>query len=232
MALGAQLSQLVSKVRLEVGQSFSVAAGTDETERLKAIIRRIQETLYDDHDWPYLRFFPSKVISAGQRYYDMPSGLNVNRIEAVAHIFSGKPCPLERGIDFDEYAAYNSANDERADPILKWDLRRTSATATQVEFWPVPASAGTVYFKGIRDLPALTSDTDTAALDDVMIVLFAAAEILARKKSEDAAAKLNLANARYLRMKGRGEGGAAPFVLSGGEVKRGHRGQTIIRIGS
>jgi hypothetical protein len=72
-------------------------------------------------------------------------------------------------------------------------------------------------FIGKRKLGNLVANEDTADLDDRLIVLFAAAEILANQKSEDAQAKLSLANERYARLKGRSKGGSRDAILGGGK---------------
>lgn len=234
MARGTSLLLLVDKLKAEAGQSALVSAGVDALPALKQILRRTQETLYDDYAWPHMRFMPFKNLAAGQRYYDLPSGLNMERIEDVAVWHNGKPMPVERGIGFAEYASYDSDSDDRADPVLRWDIRSPSGTP-QIEVWPLPAtnastgpSHNRLHFIGIRSLSALTADADTADLDDQMIVLFAAAEMLARQKSEDAPAKLAAAQSRYNRLKGRLAGGSGPVVLGGGATQRKSTGTTIV----
>ena len=49
--------------------------------------------------------------------------------------------PQRRGIGFDHYAQYHSDDDERADPVLAWDIRWRS-TVEQIEVWPIPDSSG------------------------------------------------------------------------------------------
>lgn len=233
MARGAQLQSLVSYLRAEAGLSQKVSVGTDQEDKLKHLLRRTQETLYDAHDWTFLQHFFSKALSAGQRYYDMPSGLADTRIvEAAIDDGSEEPRPVDYGIGFAEYATYNSDEDERADPVERWDFRRTSATATQIEVWPIPASSNqTLRFKGIRSLPALTANTDTAALDDHLIVLFAAAEIMASQENKGASLKLQLATDRLNVLKGLHAGPVKPFQMGGGNDMAPRRG-VVIRVTS
>ncbi len=231
MALGTQLQQLVSDLRAEAGQSQKVSVGTDAEDRLKRILRRTQETLYDDYDWPHLTIFASKPLVAGQRYYDMPTTMPFMNVIDVAVIDgTGQPIPVTRGIGFEEYAAYDSDNDQRSNPVQAWDLRRTGVSATQIEVWPIPASAQTLWFKGLRTLPALTSNTDTCVVDDVLIVLFAAAELLARSDSKDAELKLKLAQTRYTRLKGKTQGASSIVALGQGSQSRRGPGRSVIRI--
>lgn len=233
MARGVQLIQLIAALRAEIGHSVDPAVGVDSDAEMKQLIRRHQETLYDEYDWPFLRVTPSFTLQAGQRYYGMPTGLNIERIERVALWHGGTPVPLTRGIGFDEFAVHDSDSDERTDPVRAWDIRDVSGTE-QIEVWPIPATNGTttngrVQFMGIRDLNALTAEADTADLDDIMIVLFAAAELLARSKSADAPAKLSIAQTRFNRMKGRVKGGS-PITGIGTAGNAERRSGPVIRV--
>ena len=64
MARGKQLTQLIDELRAEVGHAVSVSVGVDNLPAIKQIIRRTQETLYDDFDWPHLRIQPTKNLAA------------------------------------------------------------------------------------------------------------------------------------------------------------------------
>jgi hypothetical protein len=220
MARRKQLQQLVADLRVETGRSTSVALGVDEEQRLKTTLARVQETLYDDYDWPFLRVKPTKALAAGQRYYDMPTGLNLDRIEELAVWYNSEPFPIERGIGFAEYSVYRSDDDERSDPVLKWDVVDNDGDE-QIEVWPLPVSNDqTLQFIGIRDLTPLVDNEDRADLDDQLIVLFAAAELLANQKSEDAQAKLGAAQERYARLKGRSKGASRDAIIGGGKADR------------
>ena len=69
---------------------------------------------------------------------------------------------------------------------------------------------------GIKNLSNLVADSDTADLDDQLIVLYAAAEVLTRQKQSDANNKLGQAQAHYARLKAR-MAKTETFVISGGE---------------
>lgn len=66
----------------------------------------------------------------------------------------------------------------------------STAEATVMEIWPLPVSQQQMMFTGQRLLNPLEADTDTADLDDMLLVLYVAADWLARKKQADAGAKL------------------------------------------
>lgn len=234
MARGTQLEELVNMLRAEAGHSTLVSAGIDNLPALKQTIRRVQEVLADDYDWPFLRYEPYKNLNAGQRFYDMPTAMDFERIEAVVVWYDGQPHLLERGIGPEEYAQYDSENDDRAGPPMRWDWKYTDDTdSEQIEVWPIPPASDTyrLQFYGFRRLNALVQDSDTADLDDQLIVLTAASEILARQKSEDAPLKQRMAKARFDQLKSRTKGGSSITVMGGGSKPQSLRGQTIIRVG-
>jgi len=231
MARGRTLQQLVNDFRLEIGASNSVAAGAGSEENVKQLLRRTQEVLYDDYDWPHLKVIKSKTLSAGSRYYDMPAGLNFDRIIKASVLYGGVYEPIERGIGFEEYSSHDPANDERADPVCKWDVKFTGST-DQIEVWPLPASAQTLWFEGIQDLPALTSDSDTATLDDQLIILFAAGEELAKAEMANAEIVIAAARQRYETIKKRSKGGSRMIQMGLGPSRSSRSGPTVVRVSS
>ena len=230
MARGTQFIQLIDMVRAEVEQSTNPSVGIDYLPSIKRRIVRVQESLYDEYDWPFLRIKPIKLLQAGSRFYDFPTDLNLERVEEVSVWYNDQPCDVERGIDFSHYAQYDSeaTPPERSDPVLRWDVRWTG-TKEQIEVWPVPASdTMRLQFVGIRNLRPLVSDNNVADLDDTLITLFVAAEILAKQESSDAQLKANQATARHNRLKGRVKGASAPTIIGGGRAKQDRaRGTTI-----
>lgn len=231
MARNTQLLKLLEMLRAETGKSTLVSAGLDTVPAQKQKLQRVQETLYDAYAWPFLRVFPDKTLSAGQRYYDAPTNLNFDRIEKVVIWNSGQPIPVERGISFEQYASYDSESGVRMDPVLRWDLRWND-TATQIEVWPIPASNNQrLQFQGIRPLRPLIANDDRADLDDQLIVLFAASELLSRQSSKDADKVEKAAQKRWQTVTGNTQSGAQPVIMGGGAwPTQPLRGHTIIRV--
>jgi hypothetical protein len=194
MARGTALSTIVTMLRAEARKSTAVNVGVDSYDTLKQTIRRVQHQLWLAHYWPFLRVMPRVTLAAGQRYYDWPSDLSPERVEKVELFWSNQRSELTRGISVAEYSAYDSESDERSDPVLKWDIRRTSASAEQIEVWPIPASNGDkLWFTGLKPLRALVADSDVADLDDHLLALFGAVELLP-EKAPDRQIKLAAAN--------------------------------------
>lgn len=207
MARGTQLLQLVTMLRDEVGRSASVTVGVDDLPGLKNKLRRNQELLYDEYDWPFLRqIFPRKQLNAGEQYYDFPAGLNLERVESVYVWYSNIALPIQRGISEVDYSIYNPYLGVTSEPMMKWDVRWTG-TKEQMEAWPIPATnTQLVGFTGIRTLRPLIADADVADLDDQLIVLTTAAEILARQGSASAEAVGSAAKERKTVLHGRVQG--------------------------
>lgn len=203
MARNVTLNELTRQVRAESRLSTSNSRGLDDLENVQQMIRRVQETLYDDYDWPFMRVdkeAATKNLQAGQRYYDFPETMNMERAFSLWTNSTSVWTKLPQGISLTEYTQINSDDNFRADPVLKWDI----VNETQYEVWPMPASDGSqVRFDGIKKLTPLLQPDDRADLDDRMIVLFVSAEILAANKQPDAQLKLQLAQQRRAKMQGR-----------------------------
>jgi hypothetical protein len=186
MARGTQLLTLITMLRAELGRSTSPALGVADVPTLKQALNRAYETLYKK-DWQHLRREFAKItLNAGQRYYDLPTLLDSDRVEKAVVWWNGEPYPLCKGIGFEHFAAYDSTIDERNSPAARWDIRFTG-TVEQIEIWPVPAdSQQTLQFIGKSKFTRLVNDIDTCRLDDNLVVLHAAARLAVARKSNDA----------------------------------------------
>lgn len=207
MARGTSFGQIVQMLRDEIGRSNAAgSAGVADYSQLKRLANRYYETLFLDYDWPHLRFVSARVpLSAGERYYDVPTTLDYERFERIVLWTNGRPYTLDRGIDAEDYQVFSSEDGERADPVLKWDIRHTG-TKEQIEVWPMPASSGqALQITGFRKFVRLVADADTCKLDDNLVVLFAAAELVGE---DDRKAKLAAGRTLYDRLRGRTKGGS------------------------
>lgn len=183
MATGVALSEMLLMLRGELLQSVNPAHGVNIAPAYKQVLGRVQRTLWMDFDWAHLRVDRDVAMAENQRYYDLPSDMELWRIERVGVKWSGKWRRVDRGIDSTLLNAYDSDLETRADPVLRWAPYGNG----QFEVWPVPTTDGlqTIRFRGIRSLGSLVNDNDTCDLDADLIVLVAAAE-LADAKSQRA----------------------------------------------
>lgn len=229
MARNTTLGQIVGMLRDEIGRSNAAgSAGVADFNTLKQLINRYYESLYLDYDWPHLRFIAPRVsLSPGERYYDVPTALDYERIEKIVTWTNGRPYDLDRGIAEDDYRIFSSEDGERADPPLKWDIRHTG-TKEQIEIWPMPASAGQSFqITSFRKFVRLIADGDTCKLDDNLIVLFAAAEAADEKA---APGKLAAAKALYNRLRGRTKGASKTLNFAKEEGPRGFSRGVVIAV--
>lgn len=231
MARNVQLSTMLDRLRAEARHAILPAAATDTEHRLRNKLRRVQEELYDLHDWPFLRVERTVAMAAGQRYYDFPDDLNLDRLEEVHVYYSTHPVPIWRPIGQQQHAIYDSDQDERNDPVQAWDIRWTGDEA-QMEVWPIPATNDQyVEFKGLRSLRPLVDDDDVCDLDDTLIVLTAASEVLAGQGAKDAQIMQAKAQERFRVMKGRSR--SAPQLIDlTGENAMPHRDPRMIVVNS
>jgi hypothetical protein len=205
MSRGTTLVKLLDLYRHECRLSVNPAHNPQDRDRQVSHIQRTQEWLWEDFNWPLLRVERTFPTQAGQRYYDFPEDVHIDRIEKMEVFYDSAYCPLQPGIDAQHYTAYNSDLGERQWPPQRWRISEDE----QVELWPIPDSnadpvtlSGTVKVTGIKNLSPLVADGNTADLDDRLIILFCAAEYLAATGAKDATLKLDQANKRYSKLRG------------------------------
>jgi hypothetical protein len=210
MARGTQLSALVDQLRAEIGASTNVAMGVNTLPNLKQILRRTQERLWADFDWPFAFIERDEPLLANERYYAFDNDVDFDRINEAWVKYSDTWRPLCYGITQEHYNRSHPETD-REDPCTNW----RHYEGNQFEVWPVPASnETTLRFKAVKKLDPLIDDSDRAELDDTLIVLFAASELLSRAKADDAPSKLQAAQAHYGKLKGNSSK-TRMFVLGG-----------------
>lgn len=214
MPRGATLSSLVTMLKAELGMSLTV--GTADDARLKQMLATTQKWLAGEHDWPFLKRTGDVSLAVADRTGTIPTTLDTDRGMQVSAWNQDTWVPLNYGISAQDFVIWNSDEDETADPILKWQY----ATDTTFEVWPRPATATTVRFVGMKKLATLSGDSDTADLDDLLIVLFTAADIAAGQKKSDAGAKLARAQRRLATMTAALPKPYQAFKLGGGYSKR------------
>lgn len=222
MARGKSLGELIQQLRVAARYDPNPALSLNMVPLMQQTIVQTQERLYDEFDWPFLRVRRDKLLAAGQRYYDIPDDLNLERIQAVDVRFAGQWLPVERSISLDHYNRYDSDADARFDPACRWEVMDTG-NGEQIEVWPIPLTDGAAMrFTGIRKLKPLVETSDRADLDDQLIVLYAAGELLGGAKNPEAQIKFSQASKRKATLQGRvTKTRNNTFVLGGGSGEEG-----------
>lgn len=208
MARNETLEAVLTRFRYEARLSSSSAHNVHDQQRQINLIQSEQQRLWEETDWPHLRverFIPQQ---AGQRFYDLASGLKetgapagdmaIDRIESVEAKDGGVWYPLRAGVTRDDYVAHDSALDQRSTPARAWRIYEDE----QIEVWPIPEidagadQEGYLRFTGVRNLRPFSDMSDRADLDGQLVALYAAGRYLAAKKAAET--EIVLAAARKL----------------------------------
>lgn len=108
MPRGVTLGQMVTDLRAEVGHTTEAALGKNKRAQLVRILQRTQQWLYDDFDWPFLNKQHDIDLNAGQRFYDFPSGVQIEHVKSYAVRWGSQYLPLTNGIGAAQYSAMES----------------------------------------------------------------------------------------------------------------------------
>lgn len=210
MALNTTLLDLRTMLKAEIGDNLSSGTALDTTYTQKLALA--QKLLVSELDFSYLQEQWDVSVGAGGRYVAMPTTtvrgssylMDYSRQPEAYVFFNQLYIGLEYGIGVPEFNYQNSDLNQGVDPIQRWRWthKGVGAANQQVEFWPMPQTAQTVRFYGQRALNALAVDADTADLDDVLLVLTVAVDILSRRKGADAATRLASASRRLQQIRG------------------------------
>ena len=154
-----------------------------------------QRFLANQHD--YLRGKVRVELPAvvGQQYYTPPTGIDLDRIEKPAFTnVNNFRYRIAYGIGQEDYNLFRSDLGVQASPVMRWDMVNVGGVL-KVELWPIPSTAQTIMFSGLLPISDMASDAATCVIDDLALVLFTAAEILARRQQPDTQAKFAKAQA-------------------------------------
>lgn len=205
MARGKTLLALLDDLRAETRVSLNPAHNAQMRETQVKHLQRVQDFLYEDFDWPHLRIERQVRLQAGQRFYAVPDDMELERILHIEVRWGDRWCMLAPGIDACQYDQWDSDSGQQAWPVERWRIFEDE----RIEVWPVPSQdadvdglEGTLKFTGIKRLARLVDDNDRAVLDNRLIVLYAAAEMLAAAGAKDAKFKLDQATTRYASLRG------------------------------
>lgn len=211
---GRLLSDLLNATRMEAGHSTSPAMGVNDVETITYLINRTQNELAYSYDWPNLQIDRDITLVANQRYYPYPEDMPFEQVNAMWVLLNAVWNVIEYGIYPEHFAIWNSDLG-----FISWPVQRWMHNYDQNEFecWPIPSQTGALRLRGHLLIPELIAMDDTCIMDPTMIVLFTAAELLARENAKDAPIKLQKANAYLHRLQTRQTAHKRrPFVVGGG----------------
>jgi hypothetical protein len=199
MSRTAIMRDMVADLRAEAGHSLAVSQGTNVVDTLEYYLRRTQEELWVAFAWPELILRADVSLAPGQYLYPFPATMDFEQIRESWFAVSGavRWNPIDYGIEEDAIMPGSGANSTSGTPCA-WDLEN----GTTFRVWPTPTGASTIRFKGNKKLNPFIAETDNCTLDATVIILFAAAELLARAKAEDAPSKQQKAQRHLTKLLG------------------------------
>jgi len=193
------LTNCVYALRAEAGHSLSATQGQNIIDVLKYLLKRAQQELWTSYQWPTLMQSGDVQMVPGQYVYNYPSPFDFEAVRATYSAATNSSDWLPTPYGFDEtYIMPGGANSQSGDGVQFW-----RPELAQFRVWPTPVTNGWwVRFRGMKPLGVFLNDNDPSTLDAMAIVLFTAAELLARAKAEDAANKLKKAQNHLLSLLG------------------------------
>lgn len=236
-------ADLTTLLRAEIGDlSGSVVSDTEQDARYRAILSRVYQTLHEEHDWIFLQAYRDVAMTTDVKIYDFPADLDIDRVETAwsrSWATGGNADDsyfylVDHGIGPRELNSRRTGGPEGRP--YAWDSARDivsnpdSTGHNKFEVWPTPTfDAGTqvsVRFYGTRALEVVPLNlvTDICEMDDNLVVLHAAAELLERRESPDAISKRAAATKLLDRLKSNSVK-TKPFTLggeSGGNYNEGY----------
>lgn len=195
MPVGTTLLTLRSMLNAEIGEEMDETISSSNVTRNNRLLSDQQLFLANQHSYLRGKVRKSVNLTAGTQYYTLPTGIDLDRPEIPAYVnMANFRYRLGFGIGQEEYNLFRSDQGVKSAPAMRWDLVNNSGVL-QIEIWPIPSVAMTLELSSVLPITAMTLDADTCVIDDLALVLFTAAELLARHQSADAPAKAAKAQA-------------------------------------
>lgn len=214
MARGQQLSQLLQQLQAEVGLSLAPNTGLSTTDHRIQLLNRWQARLYAAFDWDFAFVKRDVAVAVRDRLLQFPADLELERID-VSSIATGTANNDWRELGYGIGEAQYRLTDENA---IGCPQRWAPAEGGKFEIWPSADGPYRVRFRGAAQLQKMVNSSDRAVLDDTLIVLHAASEVLKRQKAPDWEDKLREAQMHFTRLRSMLGGNKRRSFVSGGGV--------------
>jgi hypothetical protein len=178
--IGQTLLALRTKVRQLIQTELSV--DTTDVNSIDGLLNIAQRELSVAFDWEQLH---QRVdVSVASMRITLPTAIDFDRQCRV----SIRDVDVWRPVEYGITEAYWNVHDvdDFCDPIQRWQRYGLN----EFEVWPSPASSQTLRFSGTLAFTDMTEDAHTAVLDDVLLALAVATEILMQQESKAAGTML------------------------------------------
>lgn len=224
MARQTALSTLVSLLKAETGKSLTI--GTQQDATFKQLFANVQNWLAGAHDWPFLSDHWDVQMGVGTRVHAVPTSsynggtantytINFERPVVPRLKWGQHWYPVEWEIGVGEMNVWDSDRTETGTPIQRIKM----INADRFEVWPIPSEAQTLRFEAQRNVAALAVDADKADLDDLLLVYFCAADVLAKEGSRNAQISLTKATQRLAQLQASYPVRSARYILGSSGVR-------------
>jgi hypothetical protein len=213
MARGRQLSQLLNQLQAEAGMSLLPASSVSSRDSRVQLLNRVQARLYAAYDWDFVYIKRDVLMPINTRYATLPVDIDFDRVNQ-ANISQGTNSNEWRGLGYGiGDGDYRQTGEGEKGCPQKW----APTEGGLYEVWPVPDGTYRIRFRGVKVLPPMVNDSDRAVLDDTLIVLHAASELMKRAKLLDWEDKLRDGQAHFMRLRSFSGGNKrASFIMGGG----------------
>ena len=173
----------------EVGEEMDETISPARVAINNQLLNNQQAFLANQHSYLRGKTVVQMTGVPGVQYYNPPAGIDFDRIQSPVYTnVVNFRYQVMYGITQDDYNIYRSDQAVTGSPVFRWQLININGTL-QIELWPIPSVLQTIIFTGLLAVTQMVADADTCIIDDMALVLFSAAEQLARKGSGDAQAK-------------------------------------------
>lgn len=218
MRIGVALSDLREEVLIEAGISSDAGFGVEHHRTVDQKLRRMERLLATKYDFPAMNVEETVTVDADARYADMPANLTFSDIRLVSVAYGSEWLPITHGIGPRERTIYNTS--QRALPIQRWEVQAPGNV--NFEVWPIGEVEQTLRFEGQKSPGTMTKDTDVCVIDADALVMYAAAEFLARDSKADAELMISnaVAHINEILKAGTIQSGAVTQTMPGGRVWR------------
>lgn len=217
MPRGTTLANLVIMVKAAIGDNAT--GNTFRDAELKTLLSNEQKLLASSYDFSFLEHRWDLTCPAGSRFLTLPTTTSsVCDTNAAAVINFDRPVIVEvkfnfywfgllNGIGGGEYTTFDSDRGIASDPIARWrfmgNINEASPNPNKIEIWPINVTEQVIRWTGQRILYPLLVDSDTADLDDQLLVYSVAVKKAVRAPFiEEAKLLLAQAKAREIQVKG------------------------------
>ena len=223
MPIGTALSVLRKATNAEAGEEMDETISPARVAVNNQLLNNMQAFLVNQHAYLLGKVRQEFNAVVGQQYYDIPTGIDMDRLQAPQFInIANFRYRLGRGITQEEYNIFRSDLGVRSTPVMRWDLvnvqQNDNSYKLQIELWPIPSVAQVFKLSGTLPvgLTQMVNDADTCVIDDVVLIYFTAAKIAAKHGGADASALLSMAQAALQSVRGSQESKYDVFNISGG----------------